>query len=219
MSRRGTVQTAHAGIAAIEDDVVRLVGGQERRVLEVGSVSFGLQGEREQEAILASFAAFLNSLTFPVQILVRSVPIDVESYLADLEQRARDLSVELAELAHDHVAFLRRLSRTRTLLERRFYLVVTASDAATGSRRRFGRSAVPPNPDAARRQLSTRCDEVQRQLGRSGLAARPLSGGEIAQLFHSCWCPDLARVQQIDRDLARSTALVASTTRRQDGRF
>ena len=219
MSRRGTVQTAHAGLAAIEDDVVHLVGGQERAVLEVGSVSFGLQGEREQETILASFAAFLNSLTFPIQILVRSVPIDVESYLADLEQRARDLSSDLAELAHDHVAFLRRLSRTRTLLERRFYLVVTAADGAPGSRRRFGRSAVPPNPDAARRQLSTRCDEVQRQLDRCGLAARRLSGGEIVQLFHSCWCPDLARVQRIDRDLARSTALVASTTRRQDGRF
>ncbi|HUY73258.1 MAG TPA: hypothetical protein VMW11_01985, partial [Candidatus Dormibacteraeota bacterium] len=84
MSRRNVVQTAHAGLAAIEDDVVCLVGGQERAVLEVGSVSFGLQGEREQETILASFAAFLNSLTFPVQILVRSVPIDVDGYLADL---------------------------------------------------------------------------------------------------------------------------------------
>ena len=58
MSRRGVVQTAHVGVAAIEEDAVRLVGGQQRAVLEVGSLNFGLQGEREQEPILASFAAF-----------------------------------------------------------------------------------------------------------------------------------------------------------------
>jgi len=218
MIRRGVVQTAHVGVAAIEDDVVLLDGGQERAVLEVGSLNFSLQGEREQEPILASFAAFLNSLTFPVQILVRAVPIDVEEYLADLERRARDLSAELAELAHDHVAFLRHLSRTRTLLERRFYLVVPASDGAAGARRLFGRPEARQDADAARRQLTGRCDEVRRQLGRCGLAARRLSGGEIAQLFHACWCPELARVQHLAHDLAHST-LVVRTRNREDGRF
>ena len=218
MSRRGVVQTAHVGVAAIEEDAVRLVGGQQRAVLEVGSLNFGLQGEREQEPILASFAAFLNSLTFPVQILVRAVPIDVDGYLADLERRARDLSAELAELAHDHVAFVRRLSRTRTLLERRFYLVVPATDATAGSRRLFSRPAARHDPDATRRQLAARSDEVERQLGRCGLAARRLSGGEIAQFFHACWCPDLARVQRLDRDLAHATAPIARTGHRPDGR-
>jgi len=219
MIRRGVVQTVYVGVAAIEEDAVRLVGGQQRAVLEVGSLSFGLQDEREQEAILASFAAFLNSLTFRVQILVRAVPIDVDGYLADLERRARDLSAELGELAYDHVAFVRRLSRTRTLLERRFYLVVPASDEAVGARRLFGRPAARQDADAARRQLSARCDEVERQLGRCGLAARRLSGGAIARLFQACWCPELARVQRLDRDLSHATALVVRTRNREDGRF
>ena len=64
MSRIRSVQTAHLGVDAIEDGVLRLTGGQQRAVLEVGSVNFGLKREIEQEAIVASYAAFLNSLSY-----------------------------------------------------------------------------------------------------------------------------------------------------------
>lgn len=218
MSRRGSVQTAHAGLEAIEDDVVRLSGRQERAVLEVGSLTFALQGEGEQEAIVAGFAAFLNSLTFPVQVLVRVLPIDGERYLADLESRSPQLPAGLEELARDHIAFLRRLARTRTLLERRFYLVVPAQAGPIGPRRPFGRQAVQPSADAASRQLTLRCDEITRQLARCGLPARRLSGVEIAQLVYACWCPERARVQRLEHALGAYTALVVRATRTQERR-
>ena len=210
MSRRGSVQTAHLSLEAIEEDVVRLAGGQCRAVLEVGSLAFTLQGEREQAATVAGFAAVLNSLAFPVQILIRVVPIDIERYLARLERGARRLPAALADLARDHAAYLRRLARRRTLLERRFYLVAPAQAGAGGRRRGWpvGRPPASQEVDAAHRQLTGRCDEVTRQLGRCGLAARRLTGGELAQLFYACWRPELARVQRLQRDLADHTALV-----------
>lgn len=213
MSRPASVQTAHTGLEAIEDDIVRLVGGQCRAVLEVGSVNFGLQGETEQEATIASFAAFLNSLSFPIQVLIRALPIDVEGYLGDLERRALGLPEGLADLARDHVAYLRRLARSRTLLERRFYLVVPAQDGMLRPRGwPFARRTAAPTDEAARKQLTFRCDEIERQLGRIGLAVRRLTSVELAQLFYVCWCPELARLQRVRRELADYTALVVQAS-------
>lgn len=211
MTRLGSVQAAHVGIDAIADDVLRLLGGEYRAVLEVSSLNFALQGEREQEATVAGFAAFLNALTYPVQVLIRVLPLDFDGYLGELDRRTRQLGDGLAELGRDHVAYLRRLARSRTLLERRFYLVV-AAQAPVAERRRwcwpFGRRAETFTPDAARRQLTFRCDELARQLARCGLVARRLSGVELAQLLYACWCPERARVQRLRHDLADYTALV-----------
>ena len=87
MSHLPSVQTAYLGVESIEDRVLQLATGQLRAVLEVSSVNFGLKGEGEQEAIVAGYTAFLNSLSYPVQIMVRVMAIDIESYLADLERR------------------------------------------------------------------------------------------------------------------------------------
>lgn len=212
MSRPASVQTARLGLEAIEDDVLCLAGGQYRAVLEVGSVDFALKGEVEQEALIAGYAAFLNGLTFPVQLLVRVLPIDIDSYLGELEHRARhDLPDQLAALARDHIAFVRRLARSRTLLERRFYLVVPAQGAGqpVGRSRLFRRARdTALDLAAARRQLTFRCEQVARQLGRCELKVRRLTSSELLQLYYACWCPELARVQRFQRELAEYTALV-----------
>ena len=211
MSRRASVQTSRLSLEEIVDDVVLLARGQYRAVLEVNGVHFGLQGEAEQESRGGGFAAFLNSLSFSIQILVRVLPVDVDGYIGDLERRARnELPENLAALARDHVAFVRRLARNRTLLERHFYLVVPAETEATRSRRGwpFGRGRIGRDTAAARKQLVIRCEEVERQLGRCGLSARRLTSNELAQLYYACWCPELSRVQRLRRDLAEYTTLV-----------
>jgi hypothetical protein len=83
--------------------------------------------------VVAGFAAFLNGLTFPIQILVRVLPVDMEHYLGDLQDRTRHLPDELSDLAQDYVTFLQRLARNRTLLERRFYLVVPSRLEGSGT--------------------------------------------------------------------------------------
>jgi hypothetical protein len=70
-------------------------------------------------------------------------------------------------------------------------------------RRSAGRDAA-----AARKQLVIRCEEIERQLGRCGLAARRLGNSELAQLYYASWCPELSRVQRLRRDLAEYATLV-----------
>lgn len=221
MRRLSAAQAVHVGLEAIVDDTLVLTGGERRAVLDVGSLNFVLQGEREREATVAGFAAFLNGLTFPVQILVRVLPVDVAAYLDTLEHRARELSGPLADLAYDHVAFVHRLARSRTLLERRFYLVIPARSenrvAPTGWPFHAKRHDAVDH-GALRRQLTHRCAEVEHQLLRCGLSARRLGNGELVQLLYACWGPDLARTQRLTHALSDYDALVvrSSNERREE---
>jgi hypothetical protein len=215
---RASVQAIRIGLETISGGVVRLTAGQYRAVLEVAGIATALDDETQREAVLAGYAAFLNALTFPIQVLVRTVPVDLLRYVASLEERARrELPRELATLARDHAAFVQSLARQRTLLERRFYIVVPAQSAIT--RRRVprparSRSLEPSEADAARRQLTFRCEEVSRQLGRCGLSARRLGDLELAELYLACWAPERARVQRFRQQLDDYTAIAIRGARR-----
>jgi hypothetical protein len=219
MTRSASVQTVHLSIEHIDEDVVYLSGEQYRAVLEAGSVNFGLQGEAEQEVVIAGFARALNALSYPIQVLVRVLPIDLDQYLGDIEGRTRGLSDALADLSQEYVSFLRRLARNRALLERRFYVVVPAGTEAASARPwplRQGRPSA--DLEAARRQLTFRTEEVQRQLIRCGLPSRRLKGAELIRLYFACWCPDLARVQRLGSELGSAESLVVAARGRQTRR-
>ena len=180
-------------LEGIAGDVVCLRGGGYRGVLEASGVNFALKPEGEQEAILASFRRFLNGLDHPLQVLVRVVPADVEGYLAGLGEAGRGAET-LARLRRDHEAFVRRIARERTLLDRRIHVVVPAG--ADGARVPGGpawRDLLRPRRHAgtgddlarARRTLAVRCGEVERGLGAFGVACRRLHGEELAALWRA----------------------------------
>src|SRR5712692_10688219 len=125
LPKHASVQATRLGIDAIQDGVVALSGGEYRAVLEVSGTASPLADDAHEEGLLAGFATFLNALSYPIQILVRATPVDLSRYVTSLEERGRQLSDgQLAALAHDHAAFVQGLARQRTLLERRFYVVV-----------------------------------------------------------------------------------------------
>jgi hypothetical protein len=217
---RASVQTIRVGVESIADGVVCLKTGEYRAALEVAGLAAALDDERQREAVLAGYAAFLNALTFPIQVLVRTVPVDLQRYLNSLEERAaRELSPELVGLARDHAAFVQGLARQRTLLERRFYVLVPAQSVRAARRppwlTRRRRGPESSEADVARRQLTFRCEEVGRQLGRCGLSARRLDDLELAELYVACWAPERARVQRFRQRLDEYTALAVRGVRRQ----
>lgn len=190
--RLGAVQD----LLPLEDvagDVLCLRGGDYRAILELQSINFALKSEAEQEGIIASYRAFLNALTYPLQVVVRILPTDVEVYLDGLRQRPAVRGDEtLRRLALDHESFVRRLARERSLLERRFYAVIPA--ALEGSFTRGGvhlpwqrpTSDRRRNLEAASGQLDFRCQEIGQALASFGVSSRRLSGEEIAQLWSDC---------------------------------
>jgi hypothetical protein len=213
---RVPVQSSRLRLEAIEDGVVRLAGPLFRAVLEISGAPPPLDDDVRREAVLAGYAGFLNSLNFPIQVLVRSVPVDLGRYLSGIEERASHaLPDALTALARDHVAFVHGLARQRTLLERRLYLIVPAEAPATVSwwqlrRRRRGNA---PERAAARRQLTLRCEEVARQLARCQVTVRRLDDTALAQLYLACWAPERARLQRVRQQVDEYTTLVVTADR------
>jgi hypothetical protein len=213
-----SVQNVSLRIETIHDNVVQLTDGEHRAVLEVSGTSSPIEDDARHEAVLAGFAAFLNALSFPVQVVVRSVPVDLARYVAALEERARvGLPGQLASLAQDHAAFVQTLARQRMLLERRFYVVVPAEAPPRSGwqqwRRRRETDEADAAWDAARRQLTFRCDDVARQLSRCGLHVRRLADLELAQLYLACWSPERARAQRFRQRLDDFSTLAVRATR------
>src|SRR5438552_1094964 len=78
---------------------------------------------------------------------------------------------------------------------------------------RFGRADHASGSEHLRdldttRQLNARCDEVSRQLGRSGLRTRRIDARGYGELYHRCWTPELAYTQRFRLDLDAYTAPV-----------
>ena len=190
---------SHASVQAVlplervDGDAIVLRDGGLRAVLETGSVNFALRSEAEQEAILAGYRRFLNALTYPLQVLVRVVPAEVDAYLAGLRAGGAAPGEGLARLRADHEAFVRRIARERVPLARRFYVVVPAETGAGpgwpgpsrpwtrggGARRESGAFA------AAARLLAARVEEVVQGLAGFGVPARQLASNELLALWRA----------------------------------
>src|SRR5579859_943222 len=199
----GSVQI-RLDVAAIHNGVVRF-GPADRAeycaVLEMAGSHESLAkiDDAKQEELLAAYCQFLNSVTFAFQLLVQVHPVDLSWYVTRVEERARALSPALVAIARDHAAYVLGLTRQRTLLERRIYVVVpwsrpaeegSAASAASLIHRLLGKRRVEATVDdqfraeTVDRLLTDRCEAIGRQLSRAGLRATRLDDLGLAQLYH-----------------------------------
>src|SRR3989338_4007256 len=89
-------------IAEIKDGTVLLKDGTLRSVLLVSSLNFALKSEDEQNAIISAYVGFLNSIDFPIQIVVQSRRLQIKPYLErlikmELEQTNELLRIQTAD--------------------------------------------------------------------------------------------------------------------------
>jgi len=106
-------------------------------IAAASTVNFALRTTGEQNALVASFGRFLNSLSGPTQILVRTRRMDLSGLVAQLEHDAGALPhPSLEDAARDHAAFLADLSSRQQLLGRQVLLV--ARESADGGGEQAG---------------------------------------------------------------------------------
>lgn len=94
-------------------------------VLKVQSLNFNLKSEEEQDSIIYGYQRFLNSLRFPIQIIVRSLKVDIESYLLKLKNLAiKQQNPLLQEQTYRYIDFLTNLIDMAQIMKKDFYIVV-----------------------------------------------------------------------------------------------
>src|SRR5579859_5942431 len=92
------------------EDIVIFRGGSASLVIEITASNFALLSQKEQNARIYAYAALLNSLTFPIQILIRNKRIDVSSYLKELDLIAHSTkNAQLATYIKNYRDFVREL--------------------------------------------------------------------------------------------------------------
>jgi hypothetical protein len=121
----------HIPVSEIHDDIIVMKDGGLRAVLLVSSINFALKGQDEQDALIAGYVSFVNTLSFPLQIVIQSRPLNLDEYLAELKRVEQQQSNQLLRVQiADYHDFLKELLELGDIMTKRFYVVVPYSASA-----------------------------------------------------------------------------------------
>lgn len=204
-SLKGTTQ-AHLDIHTIRDHLLILKDGSVALVLQINAINFGLLSEEEQDATIFAYAALLNSLSFALQIVVRSVRKDISSYVERLDQQIQTTrSEKIKEQIIKYRSFVKSLVKDNQVMEKKFYAVIPFTAIELGLNvKSFNPLAPPPQVpaysddyilDKAKLVLYPRRDHLIRQFARLGLRSRQLNNQELTSLFFRIYNPAAADSQ------------------------
>lgn len=171
-------------IEDIKDHLVLLKDGGVSLILQTSAVNFGLLSEEEQQSIIISFAATLNSLSFPIQIVIRSKRLDVSFYLTKLaEAQSRQTNPKLESMMGRYQQFVQSIIKENEVLDKKFFVCINVTNIELGI---FTKN-LKQKLDKANIILTPRRDHLIKQLARIGLKSRQLSTMELIKLFYDIY--------------------------------
>jgi len=200
-------------IAEIRDDCLVLKNGGIRSILKVTSINFNLKSEDEQNAIIYSYQNFLNSLDFPLQIVIRSKKLDIDNYIDELstigEKQTNPL---LQRQTYEYMDYIQRLVEYADIMEKKF-LVVVPYDPFRSVKpnfvQRFFQNMQPKDSFTEvqkrhkefiqlKKGLNQRVNVVKSGLENCGLQVNQLRTHELIELFYEIYNPLTSRNQKIE---------------------
>jgi hypothetical protein len=162
------------------DGVIGLGSTGAATVAAVSTVNFALRSPAEQDALAAAYGRWLNSLTGPVQVLVRAGRADLSAAVAELRETAPALPhPALEQAALEHAGFLDDLAASRDVLTRQALLVIREPGHGTGR----------PGGSTATGRALQRAGEAARLLAGADLQVQALDGGQVTALLAACADP------------------------------
>lgn len=203
----------HMRIAEIRDNTVVLKNGGLRAILKVSSLNFNLKSEEEQNAIIYSYQSFLNTLEFPIQIVIRSRKLDLDNYIEKLKGIAEKQTNKLLQKqTYDYADYIQRLIEYADIMEKEFYIVVSMNPARAVKQNfieKFWERMHPADSiasivrrhrefDELKKTLSQRVSIITSGLENCGLKVNQLNTSELIALFYQIYNPITARNEKIE---------------------
>lgn len=199
-------------VSEIRDGVVVLKDGTLRSVLLVSSVNFALKSLDEQNAIVQAYMQFLNSLDFPIQVVIQSRKMNVDQYIRQLSENEKTLQNELLKRQiRDYRDFVKQLVQLGDIMQKRFFIVVPYNPSATAGQQQksfLQRVASLLSPTSLiqlseerfqkqRFDLSLRVNQVMSGLGSMSLSAVQLDTQGLIELYYTVYNPELYDTQRL----------------------
>lgn len=197
----GKAAQAFVDVSEIKDGVVILKNGTLRAVLMVSSINFDLKSTQEQEAIVASYQNFLNSLDFPVQVLISSRKLDINPYIEMLSIKEKEQPNELLRFQiAEYRDFVKNMVDASNIMAKSFFIIVPFALTEARKEGLVDRIRMALNPkqimlekkmefENYKSQLFQRVDHVIAGLGGTGIRMAPLSTEELIELYYNAYNP------------------------------
>lgn len=196
-------------ILQIRDDVVILKNGTILAVLLVSSINFSLKSDEEQDAVIEAYVQFLNSIDYPIQIVIQSRRLDIDNYLEMLKNVERKQTNELLQLqTRDYRQFIAELVQIADIMTKRFYIVIPYAPKAERPAKFFSRLSDVFLPTATihlkqkqfeqfRLELFKRVDNTVNALDSAGLKSVVLDTQSLIELYYNSFNPETSRQQKL----------------------
>jgi type IV secretory pathway VirB4 component len=200
-------------IKEVRDGVVILKDGSLRVLLMASSINLALKSQDEQQAIVAQFQNFLNSLEFTVEFFIQSRDLDIRPYTALLQERyAQELDELMKIQIREYMAFIKDFTERANIMTKNFFIVVPYDPAlinrGTGGilgtilPGRAGDSGGISDEqfEQYRTQLEQRASVIEQGLVRTGVRVVKLGTEEVIELFYKLFNPgELEKPLQVEQ--------------------
>ncbi len=223
-SVKATTQN-HLEIADIKNNVVILANGGACAILETNAINFELLSPMEQDSAIASFSALLNSLTFPIQITIRSKRMDITEYLERIKEvEEKQTNNKVREQIMAYRSYIKdELVTKEEVLDKDFYVsiphrIITASAMnpfgwvtdliGGGESKRKQKVNVDRVLQEAMAELTPRITFLINEFKRIGIKSRQLTSSELIKLFYEIYNSESSRAQRIKSDVKDYTSVL-----------
>jgi hypothetical protein len=158
-------------VRRISDNTIYLSNGSAKAILQIQPINFHILSPKQQEAIISAYKDFLNSLDFPIQIIMRTVNLSLEDYLKALEIKVKKSKNEkLHTQFEDFREFVTTYINNHAVKNRLFYIIIPAEEK---------------NPKFVLSQLDIRTTLCQEKLKSCNLTTKRLSTNELVSMLSS----------------------------------
>jgi len=191
----------YVDVEEVKDGIIILKDGSLRAVLLVSSINFDLKATEEQDTIISQYQNFLNSLDFPLQIIISSRKLNIKPYMEYLKKKETQLSNELLIFQiSEYQNFIKNLAEVSNIMSKFFYIVVPFHPVENVKTSLFDRLLGTANTEmsiARRRELFETCknqlwqrvDHVTAGLGGTGVNVVLLKTEELIELLYNSYNP------------------------------
>lgn len=196
-------------ILEIRDDTVILRNGSVVAVLLVASINFMLKSDEEQDAVIGAYTSFLNTIDYPLQIVIQSRPLNIDNYLESLKDIEKKQTNELLQLQiRDYRQFVNDLVAGSDIMTKRFYVVVPYLPKIDRPGKFFTRLIDTFRPTATihlkqkqfeeyRTELFRRLDNIANSMSSAGLKSLYLRTQDLIELYYNTYNPETSREQPL----------------------
>jgi type IV secretory pathway VirB4 component len=211
-------------IKEIKESTVIVKDGSFRQIVMVGGLNFSLKSEEEQSIITGGYQTFLNSIDFPLQILIHSRKVNIDAYIATLTaRRDEEKAAILQNQIDEYISFIKGFVEKNAIMEKVFLVVVSYHPISIGGgmkniqssfslfgggKKKDDASAKTKSEEEANKtfeeqlaQMNQRTTQVIGGLQNIGLETTILSDEQLVELFYNFYNP-----QTIEKKTILATA-------------